>query len=244
MLTFWFRVPNGEQKILLFFSFKFAANSITAPFVFFRQSPSGPREASGRLAAGTTGRMSAECLLYGITKAYRQHNRDTRLCNKVEPSAHSRTNVHLDVIINIIIIIIVTQKKKRETWQLKWLFVHSLLFPFLFFCFFFCRTQSGNLRASRSNGKNWQRHQPNLQNYAGTPWIGQHILVQRCVCVMNSQPQPQSVPGPPSFTQFNLQLFAFQAANCSMARARTKSTAPRPGFASRMIGPTAWLQGM
>lgn len=61
-----------------------------------------------------------DCLLYGITKAYRQHNRDTRLCNKVgtrldstHTCTHWQTNVHLDVIINIIIIIIVTEKREK-----------------------------------------------------------------------------------------------------------------------------------
>jgi len=72
-------------------------------------------------AAGTKGSTMPDCLLYGITKAYRQHNRDTRPCNKVGPSLgsgypywfHWQTNVHLDVIINIIIIIIVRQREGK-----------------------------------------------------------------------------------------------------------------------------------
>lgn len=60
--------------------------------------------------------VSAFCwLLYGITKAYRQHNRDTRLCNKVASRQASRQSssragsqsVSRGIIINVIIIIII-----------------------------------------------------------------------------------------------------------------------------------------
>lgn len=105
-----------ESRIFFFFFLLNSQPTASQPPLSFLDNLRvvGPRGAHGRLAAGTTGRMSAECLLYGITKAYRQHNRDTRLCNKVEPSTHTRANVQLDVIINIIIIIIVTPKKKVE----------------------------------------------------------------------------------------------------------------------------------
>jgi len=125
-------------------------------------------------AAGTKGSTMPDCLLYGITKAYRQHNRDTRPCNKVGPSLgsgypywfHWQTNVHLDVIINIIIIIIVRQREGKYlalcTFDLSDFFPFFSFYIFWIFVLFCCRTQGGNLRAQRSDGENGQRHQPNV----------------------------------------------------------------------------------